>query len=147
MPSLDLDAESFVTSKEKTVTPMVSLEPVSHRRSRSRNAPSQRPSTPLVHRKKKFVLCLDGTGNKFSGNESDSNILKIFRMLDRNDDSQKHYYQPGIGTYVASKSLTYTSRVARIKSWYLKSKDAAVGTSFADHVMVTIRCSLHGYNS
>ena len=31
---------------------------------------------------RKLVLCFDGTGNKFQGDESDSNILKIFRMLD-----------------------------------------------------------------
>jgi uncharacterized protein (DUF2235 family) len=47
------------------------------------------------HARKKFVLCFDGTGNKFSGTESDSNILKIYRMLDRNGDDQFHYYQPG----------------------------------------------------
>lgn len=29
---------------------------------------------------KQFVLCFDGTGNKFSGDESDSNVLKIFRV-------------------------------------------------------------------
>jgi hypothetical protein len=29
---------------------------------------------------KEFVLCFDGTGNKFHGDESDSNVLKIFRV-------------------------------------------------------------------
>jgi len=48
-----------------------------------------------THMRKKFVLCFDGTGNKFSGTDSDSNILKIYRMLDRNGDDQFHYYQPG----------------------------------------------------
>jgi uncharacterized protein (DUF2235 family) len=43
------------------------------------------------HARKKFVLCFDGTGNKFSGTEADSNILKIYRMLDRNGDDQFHY--------------------------------------------------------
>jgi uncharacterized protein (DUF2235 family) len=84
---------------------------------------------------KKFVLCFDGTGNKFSGTDADSNILKIYRMLDRTDEHQFHYYQPGIGTYVVSKSLTHTSRIDRLKSWYAKAKDSAVGTSFAAHVM------------
>jgi uncharacterized protein (DUF2235 family) len=31
----------------------------------------------------KLILCFDGTGNKFKGNTGDTNILKIFRMLDR----------------------------------------------------------------
>lgn len=42
---------------------------------------------------KKLILCFDGTGNKFHGDDSDSNILKIFRMLDREADDQYHYYQ------------------------------------------------------
>jgi len=79
----------------------------------------------------KFILCFDGTGNKFSGTDSDSNILKIYRMLDRNEDDQLHYYQPGIGTYVvvpnSTKSSFHTSRRARFKSWYMKAKDSAVG--------------------
>ena len=29
---------------------------------------------------KQFVLCFDGTGNKFCGDKSDSNVLKIFRV-------------------------------------------------------------------
>ena len=39
------------------------------------------------------VLLFDGTGNKFSGEDGDSNVLKILRMLDRSDSSQVHYYQ------------------------------------------------------
>lgn len=35
-----------------------------------------------------LVLCFDGTGNKFKGNAGDTNILKIFRMLDRRGDDQ-----------------------------------------------------------
>jgi uncharacterized protein (DUF2235 family) len=42
-----------------------------------------------AHRKpRKIVLCFDGTGNKFQGDDSDSNILKIFRMLDRTASDQ-----------------------------------------------------------
>jgi uncharacterized protein (DUF2235 family) len=91
---------------------------------------ARRPS----HRRK-FVLCFDGTGNKFSGTDSDSNILKIFRMLDRTDHTQFHYYQPGIGTYVTSHTLSHTSTLSRLKSWYAKAKDSAIGTSFDQHVM------------
>lgn len=29
---------------------------------------------------KEFVLCFDGTGYKFRGDEADSNILKIYRV-------------------------------------------------------------------
>ncbi|GFF43575.1 uncharacterized protein YEL023C [Aspergillus udagawae] len=84
---------------------------------------------------KQFVLCFDGTGNKFCGDESDSNVLKIYRMLDRSKSHQFHYYQPGIGTYVTSNSLSSNGRFHRIKSAYLKAKDSAVGSSFDQHVM------------
>ncbi|KAF7178184.1 hypothetical protein CNMCM7691_006856 [Aspergillus felis] len=75
---------------------------------------------------KEFVLCFDGTNNKFHGDSSDSNVLKIFRY---------HYYQPGIGTYVTSASLSHSGAIRKIKSAYVKAKDAAVGSTLADHVM------------
>ncbi|KAH7069438.1 hypothetical protein FB567DRAFT_224212 [Paraphoma chrysanthemicola] len=100
-----------------------------------------------THVRKKFVLCFDGTGNKFSGTDADSNILKIYRMLDRNGDDQFHYYQPGIGTYVtkANGSMTRSSRIDKFKSWYAKAKDSAVGTSFDLHVMAGYRFLMRYY--
>ncbi|KAK3984520.1 hypothetical protein QBC44DRAFT_336819 [Cladorrhinum sp. PSN332] len=105
---------------------------------RDPNAGHRRPS--------KIVLCFDGTGNKFHGDDSDSNILKIYRMLDRTATNQYHYYQPGIGTYVVSNSLTRTGSVARMKSWYLKAKDSAVGSSFDQHVVGGYRFLMRFYN-
>ncbi|KAH8703267.1 hypothetical protein BGW36DRAFT_333946 [Talaromyces proteolyticus] len=84
---------------------------------------------------KQFVLCFDGTGNRFSGDTSDTNVLKIYRMLDRTKSHQFHYYQPGIGTYVSSNSLSSIGRIQRIRSAYLKMKDAAIGSSFDEHVL------------
>ncbi|KAL3493259.1 hypothetical protein BJX62DRAFT_249666 [Aspergillus germanicus] len=86
--------------------------------------------------RKEFVLCFDGTGNKFQGDSSDSNVLKIFRMLDRSDSNrQYHYYQPGIGTYVTSVSLSDNGFLQKLKKAYTKAKAAAIGSTFADHVM------------
>ncbi|OJJ32170.1 hypothetical protein ASPWEDRAFT_44238 [Aspergillus wentii DTO 134E9] len=28
---------------------------------------------------RRIILCLDGTGNQFQGNESDTNVVKIYR--------------------------------------------------------------------
>jgi uncharacterized protein (DUF2235 family) len=56
-------------------------------------------------------------------------------MLDRTKGHQYHYYQPGIGTYVTSTSLSHTGTFHRIKSAYLKAKDSAIGSSFDEHVM------------
>ncbi|ROV91088.1 hypothetical protein VPNG_09933 [Cytospora leucostoma] len=118
------------------------------------------------HRPRKLVLCFDGTGNKFHGNECDSNILKIYRMLDRTTDDQYHYYQrkqhhrgirypemtgshpeytAGIGTYIVSKSLSHTSLRSRVRSWYMKAKDSAVGTSFDQHVVGGYRFLMRFY--
>ena len=60
--------------------------------------PSTRINEPYpqygpIRARKTFVLCFDGTGNKFSGSDGDSNIIKIYRMLDRSDPNQLHYYQ------------------------------------------------------
>ncbi|KAL5334322.1 hypothetical protein BJX70DRAFT_21979 [Aspergillus crustosus] len=100
------------------------------------------PARPI----KQFVLCFDGTGNKFAGDESDSNVLKIFRMLDRSKPHQFHYYQPGIGTYVTSNTLSHTSRFQRIRSAYQKAKDSAVGSSFDEHVMGGYKFLMRFYN-
>lgn len=97
-------------------------------------------------KKQTFVLCFDGTGNKFSGTDSDSNILKIYRLLDRNREHQFHYYQPGIGTYVTSTSLSHTSVFTRCYSAYQKAKDSAVGTSFDQHVMGGYKFLMRYYN-
>lgn len=56
-------------------------------------------------------------------------------MLDRSKSNQFHYYQPGIGTYVTSRSLSHDGMYQRMKSAYLKAKDSAIGTSFDQHVM------------
>jgi uncharacterized protein (DUF2235 family) len=52
--------------------------------------PENHPRASSAHHRKprKIVLCFDGTGNKFHGDDSDSNILKIFRMLDRTASDQ-----------------------------------------------------------
>ncbi|KAA8635562.1 hypothetical protein SMACR_09192 [Sordaria macrospora] len=53
----------------------------------------------------------------------------------------------GIGTYVVSTSLTRTSTVARLRSWYQKSKDSAIGTSFDQHVVGGYRFLMRFYRT
>ncbi|EXJ92752.1 hypothetical protein A1O3_01304 [Capronia epimyces CBS 606.96] len=100
-----------------------------------------------IPQKNVFVLCFDGTGNKFSGTDADSNILKLYRMLDRTDPGMYTFYQPGIGTYVTSHSIQTTSMFGRMRSAYLKAKDSAVGSSFADHVMGGYKFLMRYYSS
>ena len=41
----------------------------------------------------RLVLCFDGTGNSYSGDTSDTNIVKLYQKLDRKAKDQYHYYQ------------------------------------------------------
>jgi uncharacterized protein (DUF2235 family) len=134
-------------------------------------APNAGPAPERTRPPRKLVLCFDGTGNKFHGDDSDSNILKIFRMLDREAEDQYHYYQrklnththrhmrtpsyprrhanrlpAGIGTYVASASLSHTGLKSRISSWYQKAKDSAIGSSFDQHVVGGYRFLMRFYS-
>lgn len=45
---------------------------------------------------KNIVICLDGTGNQFK--EHNSNVVKLFRVLERDPHRQVAYYDPGVGT-------------------------------------------------
>ncbi|KAI9888526.1 MAG: hypothetical protein M1814_006860 [Vezdaea aestivalis] len=76
------------------------------------------------------------TGNKFLGTEADTNIVKIYQMLDRDCANQYHYYQPGIGTYVQNQFSNSSGGLwSRFKSWFSTTTDQAVGTSFVHHVL------------
>lgn len=44
-----------------------------------------------------LVICLDGTGDKFDGDNS--NVVNFVACLKKDDPSQITYYQSGIGTY------------------------------------------------
>ncbi|KAE8349209.1 hypothetical protein BDV28DRAFT_163816 [Aspergillus coremiiformis] len=97
---------------------------------------------------RRLVLCFDGTGDQFQGNESDTNIMKIYQMLNRHSPSQFHYYQPGIGTYVKGQSSS--SGLVRfwpkIKSKIISAIDRAIGTSFGDHVLAGYRFLMRYYS-
>lgn len=82
-----------------------------------------------------FVLCFDGTGNQFRGDSTDSNVLRTFRLLDRSSPSQFSWYNPGLGTYIQSGSVEESSPLSRLRSWYLRKRDLAVGANVGDHVM------------
>jgi uncharacterized protein (DUF2235 family) len=45
---------------------------------------------------KNIVVCLDGTGNEFK--QENTNVVKLFRVLERDPQKQIAYYDPGVGT-------------------------------------------------
>ena len=54
---------------------------------------------------KNIVICCDGTGNQFG--DHNSNVVKIFSCLSRNDMQQVLYYHPGVGTKGSMDTPTY----------------------------------------
>ncbi|KAI0388735.1 hypothetical protein F5Y17DRAFT_463425 [Xylariaceae sp. FL0594] len=146
MSGLHLSAEQ-ARERQSSRGTMASRDSASHYVDRPGTPPGPAHALEQQHRTPhKLVLCFDGTGNKFRGDDSDSNILKIFRCLDREAGDQYHYYQPGIGTYIVSTSLSHTSMGARFRSWYLKAKDSAIGSSFDQHVVGGYRFLMRFYS-
>ena len=87
---------------------------------------------------RKLVLCFDGTGNKFRGDDSNSNILKIFRCLDREAGDQcRSPLKP------TNYDLVYTNGLAPrsllpARYWHVYCVDFLITYEFerADSVMV-----------
>ncbi|KAG8924895.1 hypothetical protein FRC02_010123 [Tulasnella sp. 418] len=72
---------------------------------------------------KTLVLCFDGTANEFD--DTNTNVVKVFSMLDKTDTSrQVVYYQTGIGTYGppglwTTVGLTVARFLDYAFAWYL----------------------------
>ncbi|KAF2704992.1 hypothetical protein K504DRAFT_389108 [Pleomassaria siparia CBS 279.74] len=96
-------------------------------------------------RVRKLVLCFDGTGNEFQGNTSDTNIVKIYDKLDRDNDAQYHYYQPGIGTYDISGGSLNKGTIGNFTSKISRAIDSGIATSFDVHVMAGYRFLMNHY--
>ncbi|KAF2139466.1 uncharacterized protein K452DRAFT_275789 [Aplosporella prunicola CBS 121167] len=110
----------------------------------NQDPPAGSPGQPGSPRR--LVLCFDGTGNKFHGSEVDTNIVKLYQMLERDKPGQFHYYQPGIGTYVKGQSRDTIFRIIpKIKSFIITTLDQAVGTSFSSHVLSGYRFIMRYY--
>lgn len=51
-----------------------------------------------------IIMCFDGTDNNF-GTKSPSNILELYKMLEKNSPNQHCFYQRMILYYLLSLSL------------------------------------------
>jgi hypothetical protein len=59
---------------------------------------------------KQFVLCFDGTGNKFAGDESDTNLVKIYRVGTFPSSSMQPYSPAQINRcWTAAKATNTTT--------------------------------------
>ncbi|KAI4231097.1 MAG: hypothetical protein LQ349_005819, partial [Xanthoria aureola] len=87
----------------------------------------------------KLICCFDGTGNEYSGDTSDTNIVKLYQKFDRSAPGQFHYYQPGIGTYVAGDESVNMGLWGRFNREVTKTLDLGLGISFDHHVIAGYR--------
>ncbi|KAL5355141.1 hypothetical protein BJX96DRAFT_181140 [Aspergillus floccosus] len=76
-----------------------------------------------------IVLCFDGTGNTFRVDGTETNILRICRMVARSD------HQPGIGTEITAGSLAATTLKKSSRLGKSKTLSQALGKSFDQHVL------------
>jgi uncharacterized protein (DUF2235 family) len=80
-----------------------------------------------------IVVCLDGTGDKFDGDNS--NIVHLISALKKDDPNQVSYYQAGIGTYTRSG----------LSTGFSAALDMAVGSELGLHVRDAYHFLMHTY--
>ncbi|PYH91834.1 sporulation associated protein [Aspergillus ellipticus CBS 707.79] len=85
--------------------------------------------------KRELVLCFDGTGNTYRVDGEESNILKIFRMLDRRKENRFCYYQPGIGIDITPGAFANLAIRPFRDLAAPTAIEEAFGTSFGQHVI------------
>ena len=93
------------------------------------------PVTPPPPRN--IVLCLDGTSNQFA--EVNTNVVKLYAMLDRARPDQLSYYQPGIGT------MAPPGVWGKLKRWFVTRLDLAIAWLLSDHVTDAYRFLMRYY--
>jgi uncharacterized protein (DUF2235 family) len=76
---------------------------------------------------KNVVVCLDGTGNQF--NQHNTNVVKLFRVLQRDPATQVAYYDPGVGTLADPEFKTPVA----------KKVDKALGLAFGSGLSTNIK--------
>jgi uncharacterized protein (DUF2235 family) len=86
---------------------------------------------------RKIVLCLDGTNNEYAA--VNTNVVKLYAMLDRAQDDQLGYYQPGIGTFAPPGVWE------KPRKWIITRLDLAVAWLLEEHVTDAYRFLMQYY--
>jgi uncharacterized protein (DUF2235 family) len=73
-----------------------------------------------------IVLCFDGTNNEYRARNT--NVVKIYSMLDHARTDLLCYYQPGIGTFAPPGVW------GKVKTWIVTRLDLAIAWLLQDHV-------------
>ena len=75
---------------------------------------------------RKLILCFDGTNDKYSADNT--NVVKLYAMLDRTHADQLTYYQPGIGTLLPQGIF------GRLRKRLVTLVDSAIAALLQEHV-------------
>ena len=73
-----------------------------------------------------LVLCFDGTNNQYAA--TNTNVVKLYAMLDREANDQFCYYQPGIGTFAPPGVW------GKFQRWFVTKLDLAIAWLLEEHV-------------
>jgi uncharacterized protein (DUF2235 family) len=84
-----------------------------------------------------IVVCLDGTNNKY--NAANTNVVKLYGLLDRTAADQIAYYQPGIGTMMP------VGPWGGMRRWIVARLDLAIAWLLEDHVSAAYRFLMRYY--
>jgi uncharacterized protein (DUF2235 family) len=79
---------------------------------------------------KNIVVCCDGTDNEVATDST--NVLRLFRMLERND-RQLGYYDAGVGTLVDPAAISV------FRKYFSRRLDAAIGLRVRENVIAAYR--------
>ncbi|RAH42405.1 T6SS phospholipase effector Tle1-like catalytic domain-containing protein, partial [Aspergillus brunneoviolaceus CBS 621.78] len=96
-----------------------------------------------------FVLCFDGTGNTFRADGTETNILRICRMLQRGDDQRRkpNPRKAGIGTTITPSALAATQLHKTLTQGKSKTLSQALGHTFDQHVLGGYRFLMRHYRT
>jgi uncharacterized protein (DUF2235 family) len=75
---------------------------------------------------KNIVICYDGTGNEFG--EGNSNVVKLYSVLEYSSSRQVAYYHPGLGTMGSPNAL------GRLEKWWTRQLGLAVGYGLTKNI-------------
>ncbi|PMD33119.1 hypothetical protein L207DRAFT_548212 [Hyaloscypha variabilis F] len=81
-----------------------------------------------------LVICLDGTGDKFDGDNS--NVVNFVACLKKDDPTQVTYYQAGIGTYNGRGGLS---------KGFSAGIDMAIGSGLGIHIKDAYQFIMQNY--
>lgn len=122
------------------VSNQVKLEGSTKRLSRFRRTPNE-----VVN--KSIVFCFDGTGAEF-GDQPYTNVLELFKMLEKDSLHQYCYYQPGIGVRFGTEGHGFFDKGFLNSKYHkiLNTIDAMVAFTLEQHVIAAYSYLCQIYN-